>query len=123
MEKDCQLLSTFGCTENGGSQISGAQSTVDERAPLFFVKRLIKKAKRDKKDLHLATLDWRSIPTDGSNVSPIQKLQFRRTHTLLPTPEVLMQPEVPSNVTGDSEGRKRNGSMTRQQTAKYQNWQ
>ena len=34
MEKDYQLLSTFGCTENGGSQNSGAQSTVDERAPL-----------------------------------------------------------------------------------------
>ena len=34
MEKDYQLLSTFGCTENGGSRNSGAQSTVDERAPL-----------------------------------------------------------------------------------------
>ena len=34
MEKDCQLLSTFGCTENGGSEISDAQSTVGERAPL-----------------------------------------------------------------------------------------
>ena len=34
MEKDCQLLSTFGCTENGGSQISGAQSTVGGRIPL-----------------------------------------------------------------------------------------
>ena len=36
MEKDYQLLSTFGCTENGGSQNSGAQSTVDERAPLML---------------------------------------------------------------------------------------
>ena len=34
MEKDYQFLSTFGCTENGGSRNSGAQSTVDERAPL-----------------------------------------------------------------------------------------
>ena len=34
MEKDCQLLSTFGCTENGGSQILGAQRTVGEKGPL-----------------------------------------------------------------------------------------
>ena len=62
---------------------------------------MIKKAKIDKKDLQLATLDWRNTPTEGSNVSPIQKLQSRRTRTLLPTPEVLLQPEVASNVTGD----------------------
>ena len=37
MEKDYQFLSTFGCTENGGSRNSGAQSTVDERAPLSMI--------------------------------------------------------------------------------------
>ena len=50
------------------------------------------KAKEDKKDPLLAILDWRNTPSEGFSTSPAQRLMGRRTRTLLPTAEKLLQP-------------------------------
>lgn len=62
-----------------------------------IAKRLIKKAKEGP-DLQLAILNWRNTPTEGSMYSPVQKLQSRRTKTLLPT-QCMLQPERITGVT------------------------
>ena len=55
-------------------------------------KGLLMKAKEDKKDPLLAILDWRNTPSEGFSTSPAQRLMGRRTRTLLPTAETLLQP-------------------------------
>ena len=50
------------------------------------------KAKEDKKDPLLVILDWRNTPSEGFSTSPAQRLMGRRTRTLLPTAEKLLQP-------------------------------
>ena len=50
------------------------------------------KAKEDRKDPLLAILDWRNTLSEGFNTSPAQRLMGRRTRTLLPTAEKLLQP-------------------------------
>ncbi|CAB4010813.1 Transposon Ty3-G Gag-Pol poly [Paramuricea clavata] len=61
------------------------------------VKRLMKKAKKDNADVYLAVLDYRNIPTQGSESSPAQRLMSRRTKTLLPTTAKLLAPRVVEN--------------------------
>ena len=61
-----------------------------------IAKNIIRKASRDGKDLHMAILEWRNIPTQGADVSPLQKMFSRRTRGLLPMSRKLLQPEVPS---------------------------
>ena len=58
-------------------------------------KRILKKAKLDHKDPHLALLDWRNTPTEGLDSSPVQRLMGRRTRTLLPTSARLLKPKLP----------------------------
>ena len=70
-----------------------------------IVKRLMKKAVKDKQDIHLALLNWRNTPSVGK-LSPVQKLHSRRTRTLLPTTSTLLQPEVPTKVTEEIELRR-----------------
>ena len=54
-------------------------------------KGLLLKAKEDKRDSLLAILSWRNTPSEGLSTSPVQRLMGRRTHTLLPTAEKLLQ--------------------------------
>ena len=52
-------------------------------------KMLLMKAK---KDLLLAILDWCNTPTEGFDISPVQRLMGRHTGTLLTTTEKLLKP-------------------------------
>jgi hypothetical protein len=54
-------------------------------------KQLMRKARHYQKDPYLAILDIRNTPTQGFNTSPAQRLMNRRTHTLLPTKQSLLQ--------------------------------
>ena len=56
-----------------------------------IAKDLLKKARADKQDPHLALLDYRNTPLDGLP-SPAQLLKGRRTKTRLPTTKKLLQP-------------------------------
>ena len=62
-------------------------------------KGLLVKAKEDKKDPLLTILDWRNAPSEGFSTSPVQRLMGRRTHTLLPTAETLLQPNSDTKTT------------------------
>ena len=64
-----------------------------------IAKKLIKKAKRDHQHIHLAILNWRNTPSEGNNLSPVQKLYSHDTKTLLPTTSELLQTRVPTNIT------------------------
>ena len=62
-------------------------------------KKILKKAREDKRDPCLALFAWRNTPTeDLCNSSPVQRLMGRRTRTLLPTSESLLKPKVPGMV-------------------------
>ena len=57
------------------------------------VKRLMKKAAHDGKDLQLALLDYRNTPWSDTIGSPVQHLMGRQTKTLVPTTSTLLQPK------------------------------
>ena len=62
------------------------------------VEAAVKTAKqllRKSSDIHLALLDHRNTPSQGTSTSPAQRLMSRRTKTLLPTTEALLKPQVP----------------------------
>ena len=69
------------------------QSNGKAESAVKIAKRLLKKATQDKKDINLTILEWRNTPTEGGPYSPVQKLQSRRTHTLLPTSKQLLDPD------------------------------
>ena len=58
------------------------------------VKGLMKKATLDGKDFHLALLEYRNTPWSDTIGSPVQRLMGRRTKTLLPTKDTLLQPKT-----------------------------
>ena len=80
-----------------------SQANGKAESAVKIVKRLIKKTKRGHQDVHLAILNWRNTPSEGNNLSLVQKLHFRRTRTLLPTTSGLLHPRVPTNITEDIE--------------------
>ena len=57
-------------------------------------KRLLIKAKEDNRDSYLALLDYRNTPRSDLFGSPVQRLMGRRTKTLLPTSNLLLEPKV-----------------------------
>ena len=57
-------------------------------------KRLLIKAKEDNRDPYLALLDYRNTPRSDLLGSPVQRLMGRRTKTLLPTSNLLLEPKV-----------------------------
>ncbi|XP_033109311.1 uncharacterized protein K02A2.6-like [Anneissia japonica] len=74
-----------------------AQSNGKAENAVRTAKRLLKKAKADRKDPYLAILDLRNTPDqDGS--SPVQKLMSRRTRNRLPTTSKLLKPKVEKGV-------------------------
>lgn len=56
-------------------------------------KRLMTKAREDKRDPYLALLEWRNTPSDSMGTSPAQIIFGRRTRSLLPAADVLLKPE------------------------------
>ena len=58
-----------------------------------MAKRLIKKVVDSGQDPHLAILDYRNTPTQGTDFSPAQRSLGRRTRTLLPTSSNLLKPK------------------------------
>ena len=59
-------------------------------------KQQLKKAKKSGSDPYLAVLACRNTPTQGFSTSAAQRLMSRRTNTLLPATEMLLQPAVPA---------------------------
>ena len=60
-------------------------------------KRLLKKSK-GQRDFGLVLLDWRNTPTEGLDSSPAQRMFGRRTRTLLPTSNEVLQPKLVETV-------------------------
>ena len=63
-----------------------------------IVKKLIKKTEKDGTDIYKAILDWHNTPTSDMNSSPVHRLMSRRTRSLIPTSEKLLQPELTHDV-------------------------
>ena len=59
-----------------------------------ITKQLMRKAKETKSDVYVALMDWRNTPTVNMDSSPVQRLMQKRTRTLIPTSEKLLEPEV-----------------------------
>ena len=59
-----------------------------------IVKNLMKKATHDGKDIHLALLECRNTTWSDTIGSPAQRLMGRRTKTLVPTTDALLQPKT-----------------------------
>ena len=74
-----------------------SQSNGKAESAVKIAKNLVKKAKRENKDLQMTLLEWRNTP-DINNLSPTQKLMSRRTRTTIPTPEALLKPETVDGV-------------------------
>lgn len=70
----------------GNSKVNGKVEAAVKTA-----KQLLRKSS----DIHLALLDYRNTPSQGTNTSPAQRLMSRRTKTLLPSTETLLKPQVP----------------------------
>ena len=71
------------------------QSNGKAESAVKIAKNIMRKAKRDKKDLHKAILEWRNTPTNGVNSSPVQR-QFNRRTKGIPMAEKLLKPEIPA---------------------------
>jgi transposase InsO family protein len=70
------------------------QSNGKAESAVKTAKHLMEKAKRAKTDPYLAILEHRNTPSQGFHASPAQRLMSRRTKTLLPTRDSLLQPGV-----------------------------
>ena len=58
-------------------------------------KRMLRKTTKSGEDQYLALLNIRNVPTQGVDSSPAQRLLGRRTRTLLPTTQSLLEPKNP----------------------------
>ena len=70
-------------------------------------KAILKKAADAGHDSHLCLLDFRNTPSEGMDSSPAQRLLSRRTRSLLPVADQLLQPKVVPNVLTKLQSRKR----------------
>jgi transposase InsO family protein len=61
-------------------------------------KMMMKKARDGKADFFKSLMDWRNTATAETELSPAQRCLGRRTRTLIPTKEVLLEPSVPTGV-------------------------
>ena len=69
------------------------QTNGKAEAAVKQAKRLSRKAKETKGDLHLALLAMRNTPTESMGTSPAQRLLGRRCRTLLSTTKGLLKPQ------------------------------
>ncbi|KAK5866506.1 hypothetical protein PBY51_020693 [Eleginops maclovinus] len=89
-QRFCQLWEFQHRTSSPGYP----QSNGKAESAVKTAKRLMRKAKAAGEDPYLSMLDHRNTPTEGLKTSPAQRLLCRRTRTLLPTRDSLLQPEV-----------------------------
>ena len=94
-----------------------SQSNGKAEATVKIAKKIIKKTRREEKDVQLATLDWRNTPSE-TGTSPVQRLMSHRTQTLLPTPELLLKPAIVEGIEGEIEQRKRRAKKQYDRRAK-----
>lgn len=71
-----------------------------------IAKKLVKRSKKEKSDLQLAILEWRNTPTQGMQSSPVQRLMARRTRTVIPMAQELLNPIIQTGVADKIESRK-----------------
>lgn len=95
-----------------------SRSNGKAEAAVKIAKTLIKKAKKEERDIWLALLDWRNTPTQAMESSPVQRLMSRRTRTLLPITESLLRPKVEEEVQEKIKVRKRKSKANYDQRAK-----
>ena len=67
-------------------------------ATVKIAKMLMKKCKKSGYNLNLALLDYRNTPSKEIGLSPAQRMFSRRTKTLLPTSEQVLQPQIQTDV-------------------------
>ncbi|XP_020917563.1 uncharacterized protein K02A2.6 [Exaiptasia diaphana] len=75
-----------------------AQSNGKAENSVKTAKNIMQKALDAQADPYLALLDFRNTPTEGYSTSPAQRMLNRRTRTLLPISNKLLQPEIPTGV-------------------------
>lgn len=84
----------YGCPDRLISD-NGTNGKVE--SAVKTAKSLLCKALSAGTDPHMAILDYCNTPTQGMDSSPAQRLMNRRTRTLLPTMETLLQPRAPQS--------------------------
>ena len=72
-----------------------SQSNGKAESAVKIAKTMMKKVIND---FQLAILNWRNTPSEGSKYSPVQKLQSRRTKSLLPATDNMLQPTLTEGV-------------------------
>ena len=101
-----QFVSNYSFEHHTSSPHYPRSNGMAERA-VQTVKNLLKKAILDKRDPYLALLEYRNTPTSDTLGSPAQRLMGRRTKTLLPTSDKLLQPKTIHQKTVQNELTKR----------------
>lgn len=69
-----------------------SQSNGKAESAVKSAKKLLSKCKKSGTDPHIALLELRNTPSQGIGSSPVQRLQGRRTRTLLPIAGSLLNP-------------------------------
>ena len=94
-----------------------SQSNGKAESAVKIAKTLIRKAQMENTDIYLTILDFRNTPNKQGK-SPAQMLMSRRTRTLLPVTEELLQPKVVEGVPDDIKERKQKAKFYYDKTAK-----
>ena len=79
-------------------------------------KRILRKCLASGIDPYLGILEYRNTPTQGISSSPVQRLMNRRTKTLIPTADSLLQPKLV-----DKEATLRAQAHSQENQARYYN--
>lgn len=91
---DFQTFSTVWDFKHLTSSPYHSQSNGKAESAVKIAKTLLRKAAHAGDDRWKAVPAWRNTPTEGLNSSPVQRLQSRRTRTLLPSHPSLLKPVV-----------------------------
>ena len=75
-----------------------SQSNGMSESAVKTARRLVKRALLAHEDAYLSLLDLRNTPTQGMTTSPAERMLNRRTKTVLPTSQKLLQPKLNHSV-------------------------
>ncbi|UYV77901.1 K02A2.6-like [Cordylochernes scorpioides] len=87
-----QFSQEWSFTHQTSSPLRPRSNGLAERA-VQTAKSLLRKCERGKEDIQMALLNYRNTPREGLG-SPVQRLYSRRTRTVLPIKEDLLEPSV-----------------------------